>query len=363
MQGLQYFVLSWLLLSFLASAIEEDYTYFISTVAGSASASQSEDGIPALSAYLRRPTCITLDASGNQFIVDSSGERIRRVDAITGIITTVAGSTSGGSLLDNIPAVTAKLDSPYGLVLDAQGNLYFSEELGQRIRKVNAISGIITTIAGNGGNGYTGDGLLATEATLSYPKGLTLDKIGNLFIADTINDVIRRVDAVTGIITTYAGTGSRRFYGENVPAIEAKFNHPTGVTIDLSGDLIISDWGNHCIRKVTASTGIITTIAGVCDKDGYSGDGGLATVALMSYPFESAFDALGNMYIVDSSNYRIRMVSATTKSIMTVAGSGSYSSFENGIPALTSGMDPVSVAPDKNGNSTLPTLVTISSAL
>ena len=161
MRLLQYFGMSWLLLTSPSSAAE-DSPYFISTVAGSRSSYQTEDGIPALSAYLRRPTCVALDASGNQYIVDSSGERIRKVDAVTGIITTVAGSESGGSSLENIPAVKAKLDSPYDLVLDAQGNLYFSEEYGKRIRKVNAISDIITTIAGTGSNGYTGDGLLAT---------------------------------------------------------------------------------------------------------------------------------------------------------------------------------------------------------
>ena len=172
-----------------------------------------------------------------------------------------------------------------------------------------------------------------------------------MFIADSSNDVIRRVDAVSGIMTTYAGTGSRRFYGENVPAIDASFRYPSGVTIDLSGDLIITDFGNHCIRKVTASKGIITIIVGVCNERGYSGDGGLAKAAFLKDPLQSAFDAQGNIYIADSSNYRIRMVSAITKLIMTVAGFGQYSSsYENGIPALTSGMDPVSVAPDKNGN-------------
>ena len=326
--------------------------YYVSTVAGREfSRGQNKDGILATLAQLDDPFAVALDAFGNQYITEITGGRIRKVDAITGLISTVAGvGKYGGSKADNIDALSADLGGPSYMILDPQGNIYYTESNGyNRIRKVSATTGIVTTVAGSS-RGYEGDNGPATKAKLSYPCGLALDKMGNLYIADNNNDVIRRVDAITGIIITFAGTGSRTFYGENVPAIEAKIAVPSDLAFDASGNLIIADTGNKCIRKVNGVTGYITTLAGTCGKSGLKGDGYDALNSTLSYPRAISYDASGNLYIVDSGNKRIRRVSATSNIIRTVAGSGNDYFNGDSILATTAGMDPSGVIPDKNGN-------------
>jgi trimeric autotransporter adhesin len=328
--------------------------YYISTVAGREfSKGKNQDGILAVLAELDDPVSIALDASGNQYITEITGGRIRKVDAITGLISTVAGvGKNGGSSADNIAAVTADLSGPTYMILDPEGNIYYSESLdNRRVRKISATTGIVTTVAGSE-RGYDGNNGPATKAKLDSPCGLALDKTGNLYIADSGNDVIRRVDAITDIITTYAGTGARRFYGENVPAIEAKIAVPVGLAFDASWNLIIADTGNSCIRKVDGITGYIKTLAGDCDKSGFKGDGYDALNATFSSPTAISYDASGNLYIVDYGNRsgRIRRVSATSNIIRTVAGSGDDYYNGDGILALTAGMTPSGVTPDKNGN-------------
>src|SRR5258706_378378 len=179
------------------------------------------------------------------------------------------------------------------------------------MRKVDAATGIITTVAGNGSCRFSGDGGAATSASLNYPYGVALDASGNLYIADSFNGRIRKVDAATGNITTVAGNGSASFAGDGGAATSASLKYPTGVALDASGNLYFADLGNHRIRKVAAVTGIITTVAGNGSLD-FAGDGGAATSASLYYPHGVAVDASGSLYIADLSNHRVRKVAAAT---------------------------------------------------
>lgn len=232
---------------------------------------------------------------------------MRKINTV-GIITTVAGNGLGGSTGDGGQATAAELNSPEGICIDAIGNLYISDKNGNRIRKVNT-SGIITTIAGNGTSGYTGDGGYATAATLNNPQGITLDNAGNLYIADYSNNCIRKI-STAGIITTIAGNGTQGYSGNGGQATLAKLYNPNDVCVDGLGTLYIADYSNYIIRKVNTS-GIISTIAGNATF-GYSGDGGLATAAQLSSCNSIKLDTPGNLYIADWSNNRIRKVTATS---------------------------------------------------
>ena len=289
------------------------------------------DNGPAVEARLHRPEGVAVDAAGNIYIADTSNNRIRRVDT-SGIITTVAGTGSqdfdgqgyGG---DGGPAVRAQLSHPFGLALDRNGNLYIADSYNNRIRRVDA-SGTITTIAGTGDRGFSGDGGPAVEAQLENPYGVAVDGAGNLYIADSENYRIRRVDA-SGIITTVAGTGSIGFSGDGGPAIRAQIAWPARVAVDGAGNLYIADFSNFRVRRVDAS-GIITTVAGTGER-GYGGDGGPAVQARLEWPSHLAVDGAGNLYIADVD--RIRRVD-TSGIITTVAGTGDSGFSGDGGPAV-----------------------------
>src|SRR5204862_317026 len=200
-----------------------------------------------------------LDAGGNLYIADLGNERIRKVAAATGIITTVAGNGVFGFAGDGGAATSASLSGPVGVAVDAGGNLYIADNWNNRIRKVAAATGIITTMAGNGNPTFAGDGGAATSASVYVPTGVALDASGNLYIADYGNQRVRKVDAASGIITTVAGNGSPAFAGDGGAATSASLNSPVSVALDASGNLYVADQGNHRIRKVAAATGIITT--------------------------------------------------------------------------------------------------------
>ena len=265
------------------------------------------DGGPAVEAHLNYPTRVAVDGSGNLYIADSLNHRVRRVDA-TGIITTVAGNGVSGYSGDSGPAVEASIKHPVGLAVDGSGNLYIADSVNHRVRRVDA-TGIITTVAGNGVSDYSGDGGPAVEASLSYPAGLAVDGWGNLYIADAENDRIRRVDSM-GVITTVAGVGHGRFSRRAGPAKMAVLDNPFGVAVDVSGNLFISDgWNNH-IRRIDRM-GIMTTIAGTLNPLGYpeedfSGDGGPALRAGLGFPKGVAVDTSGTVYFADRWNHRIR---------------------------------------------------------
>jgi hypothetical protein len=292
-------------------------TGIITTVAGDGGWGYSGDGGPATSASLNNLQGVAVDAHGNIYIADTSDNRIRKVTASSGIITTVAG---GGTVLgDGGLATLAGLTSPVGVGLDASGNIYIAG--GNRIRKVTAATGNITTVAGTGASGSGGDGGAATNAGLNGPRGVAVDISGNFYIADAYNNRIRKVTASTGVITTVAGNGTAGFTGDNGPATSAELANPSGVAVDSAGNIYIADYSNNRIRKVTASTGIITTVAGNGTAS-YFGDGGPATSAALNYPAGVAVDSLGNIYIADYYNNSIREVIASSGIIVTAAGNG-----------------------------------------
>ena len=321
-------------------------TGIITTVAGTGTFTFSGDGGPATSASLKSPLSVVLDASGNLFIADTQNNRIRRVNTATGIIGTVAG----GGVGDGGPATSASLAFPEGAAVDASGNLFIADRINHRFRKVDAATGIITTVAGDGISGFSGDGGLATSASLAFPEGAAVDGSGNLFIADISNQRIRRVDGATGIITTVAGDGTQGFSGDNGLAISASLNAPYGVAVDASGNLFIADAQNDRIRRVDASTGIMSTVAGD-GTQGFSGDGGSATIASLNRPWGVALDASGNLFIADRLNHRIRRVDASTDVISTVAGDGNFGfSGDGGLATNARLTQPTDVAVDAPGN-------------
>ena len=314
----------------------------ISTVAGTGT--RAGDGGPATGAQLHAPSGVFVDAAGNLFIADGSNNRIRKVDP-AGTISTVAGTGTAGFSGDGGPATGAQLNAPFGVFVDAAGNLFIADAGNSRIRKVDP-AGTISTVAGTGTAGFSGDGGPATGAQLNHSVGVFVDAAGNLFIADGSNNRIRQVDPA-GTISTVAGTGVTGFSGDGGPATGAQFHSPSGVFVDAAGNLFIADGGNHRIRKV-APAGTISTVAGT-GVGGVSGDGGTATGAQLS-PFGVFVDAAGNLFIADRSNNRIRKVDPAG-TISTVAGTGTAGFSGDGGPATGAQLNaPFGVFVDAAGN-------------
>ena len=283
----------------------------ISTIAGNGKAVYSGDGGPAISAQLNYPTDVTVDGTGNLYIADSSSIRIRKV-ATDGNISTVAGNGSRGYSGDGGPAVSAQLKLPHGIAVDTKGNLYIADCDAHCIRKVDT-DGNISTVAGNGTNGYSGDGGSATSAQLNVPYGVAVDLVGNVYIAEQQGHRIRKVDT-DGNISTVAGNGTGGYSGDSGPAVNAKILAPWGVQVDGAGNIYIADTGNYCIRKVDAS-GTITTVAGN-GKRGYSGDGGPTVGAQFTSPSGITVNSAGDLYIADFGNYCMRFIKAAAAELL-----------------------------------------------
>lgn len=302
----------------------------ISTAAGTGAAGFSGDGGPATSAKVSYPSGMAEDIAGSLYLADTANNRIRRIRG--GTMTTVAGNGSPGFSGDGGQARSAKLSGPTGVAVDAGGNLYIADSNNGRIRKVSS-AGIISTIAGNGKGtlqcGSGGDGGPATKARLCLPTSVALDS-GNLYIADTGNNEIRQVNGI-GIITAAAGSGRYGSSGDNGPATKAKLANPTAVALDGLHNLYIGDSGNFKVRKVTAATGTISTFAGT-GSYGYSGDGNKAVLGKMTTPSGLGVDPLGNVYIADTFNNRIRVV-IPKGDIVTYAGNGVAGYSGDGGPA------------------------------
>ncbi|MDM8556471.1 hypothetical protein QUF75_17235 [Desulfococcaceae bacterium HSG7] len=329
----------------LAAVPNTSYAGIITTVAGNGASGYSGDGGTATAAQLNMPYGVYADAFGNLFIADRDNHRIRKVDT-SGNISTVAGNGAAGYSGDGGAATAAQLNMPSGVYADASGNLFIAERLNHRIRKVDT-SGNISTVAGNGTWGDSGDGGAATAAQLNRPVGVYADVSGNLFIADMSNNRIRKVDT-SGDISTVAGSGTAGYSGDGGAATAAQLNYPSGVYADAFGNLFIADANNYRIRKVDTS-GDISTVAGN-GTAGYLGDGGAATTKALNVPRGVYADASGNLFIADTFNNRIRKVD-TSGNISTVAGNGSKGYSGDGSAATSAQLYyPYGVYADASGN-------------
>ncbi|PWT99085.1 MAG: hypothetical protein C5B51_27925, partial [Terriglobia bacterium] len=324
----------------------------ITTTAGNGTPGFSGDGGPALNAQLRSPGGIATDLSGNLYIADSANSRIRKV-ATNGTISTVAGNGifpgSGPGFIgpagDGSPATSAQLGYPTGVAVDSAGSLYIADPGSDRVRKV--VAGIMFSEAGNGFTGYSGDGGPASGAQMGLPLGMAVDTLGNFYVSDSDNNVVRKI-APGGPISTIAGDGKGTpgYSGDGGPATSAALSGPAGLAIDAAGNLFIADLGNNAIRKVAAN-GTISTVAGnsIC---GYLGDGGPASAAELCAPWGLALDTSGNLYIADSGNNVVRKIAGGT--ITTIAGNGTAGFSGDGSAATGAQLfNPTGVAVDGAG--------------
>ena len=284
----------------------------IVSVAGNLVQGYTGNGGAAISAELDGPTRVAVDSARNFYIADTGNHVIRMVTFSTGIISVIAGTQTAGYSGDGGAATSAELDLPHGIAVDSSGNLFFADTGNNVVREVIASTSLIATVAGTGAPGYSGDRGPATQATLLGPEGVALDSSGALYIADTGNNRIRRVDPATGTITTVAGTGAIGAGGDGGPATAAQLFSPQDVAVDASGNLYIADSGNSSVRKVASSSGNISTLAGHQTYIGHD----------LAAPTGLALDAFGNLYIADTGNNVVRRLGLSNGAIATVAGTG-----------------------------------------
>lgn len=269
------------------------------------------DGGPATDAVLQQPTAVALDAAGNLYIAETHANLVRKVSLATGMISTVAGTGTAGYSGDDNAATSAALNAPAGITANAVGDLFIADTGNNVIRRVYGLGGIIVTVAGTGVAGYTGDSGDATHAQLRHPQGVTLDSTGRLFVADTGNNVIRAVDPVTQSISTVVGNGTVGFSGDGGQAVQAQLHSPSDVAVDAAGDLYIADSGNARVRKLFTQNGALVTLVGSALL-GDGGDGGPANGAALTSPAGVAVDSLGRVWVSDSGNDTVRSVSSAT---------------------------------------------------
>ena len=280
-------------------------TWIITTVAGTGAAGYSGDGGPATRATLNNLYSLQVDTNGDIYIVDRLNAAIRKVTAATGMIITVTGTGEPGYSGDGGPGTRAQLREPNDCFLDGQGGLLIADIQDQRIRRLDLETGIITTFAGNGEKLRIGDGRLATEASIMGARAVCMDSKGNTYICEREGNGVRKVDA-HGIMSTFAGTGERGYSGDGGPALTATWGAPKAIRCDHHDNVIVVDTENHAIRRIDANTGVVTTIAG--GHQGGDGDGGRATDAGLDRPHGCGIDRLGNMFIADGINHRVRVV-------------------------------------------------------
>ncbi len=300
----------------------------------------------AVLAEINDPTAVAVDAQGDVYVADSLNNRVRKITP-AGVITTIAGNGNYGFSGDGGPATQAELWDPVGLAIDSAGNLYIADFYNNRIRKVTP-AGTISTVAGYGTYGFAGDGGGATKAWFEGPTAVAVDSKGDLFIADSGNDRIRKVTPAWGQITTIAGTGVFGYSGDGGPATSAELNGIAGLAVDSAGNLYIADQYDNRIRRISPS-GVITTVAGT-GLAGFSGDGGPATAAELSFPSGVATDSNGAVFIADEGNQRVREITAAG-TLETVAGTGAVGfAGDGGLAGWARLSSPQSVAAGPDGS-------------
>jgi Bacterial Ig-like domain (group 3) len=309
-------------------------------------------GQPATAAELANPFGVAVGPTGTIYVADTFNNEIDFVNPNTGLIQVLAGNGTAGDA--DGPALSAEFQSPRGLALDAPLNLLFIADRDNNvIRELNLATGMVSTVAGTGTFGAGGTGIPATTAALANPTAVAVNSSGlDVFIADTFNNVVRELNLTTNMITTVAGTGTAGFSGDNGPATSAELFDPSGLAVSPAGTLYISDSDNEVVRAVNASTQVITTIAGTPQTSGFTGDNGLATSATLATPWGLALNSAGTtLYIADRDNNAIREVNLTTGIITTFAGSGPFGSTGDNGPATAATLSsPRSVALDSAGN-------------
>lgn len=329
------------------SSRKDSYVYM---VAGTGESGFRGDGEPATRAHLWFAAAVAVDAQGSIVIADSFNNRVRRVDARTGTIETVAGTGKQGFFGDGEPATEAQLNSPSGVAIDRRGNIYIADTFNHRIRVVDAQTKIISTLAGTGEQGLSGDEGLAVWATLAGPSGLALDANEDLLIADSGNHRIRKLVMAKAVIVAVAGTGVAGWSGDGGPGVQAELNNPSGVTVDRNGDILIADTANNRVRRVDAGSGIIKTVAGTGDE-GFDGDGGNALHARLLQPSGITVDDRGVLYLSDTFNNRIRRIDPSSGIITTIAGTDMRGHSLNGMAAATAPLNnPIGLARDPLGS-------------
>ncbi len=319
------------------------------TVAGNGERSFSGEQAPAANATLHFPSDVAIDSDGNIYFSDTANHRVRRIDRETGLIRTVAGTGVAGSLGEGGQGTGARLNSPEGLAFDSNGDLYIADTANNRVLKLDIVSGVISRIAGDGHASFKGENINAKEASLNGPKALAIDEDDNLYLADSRNNRIRVIDLDTNQISTLAGNNQSGFGGDRGAASRARLARPEGVAVDSNGNIIIADTGNRRIRRVDADDRTISTIAGNGSVI-YAGDGGPATEASMSAPRRVAADPDGNVFISDALDHRIRAIKSDG-TMTTVAGNGIITFAGDGGPPLSASLNrPLGLAVDAEGN-------------
>ncbi len=325
-----------------------DRSWIITNAIGTGERGFAGDGGPAAQALLNGPFDIGFDRAGNLYFSDTFNHRIRCVDARSGAIATVAGTGQRGYSGDGGPATEAAFNEPYGIALDRGGNIYVADRHNHCVRRIDAASGIVTTFAGNGSAGYAGDGGPAARAGLFEPNGLGLDPAEQrLFIADVADNRVRAVDLARGTIATFAGTGEGAHTGDGGPAEAAAVWGARAVKVAADGRVYILERQGSSLRAVDPRTGVITRVAGTGAR-GYSGDGGPALAAVFDAPKEMAIDGNGGLLIVDTENHAIRRIDLASGIVDTIAG-GHKGSEGDGGPARQAGLGRphgIAVGPD-----------------
>ncbi len=320
----------------------------IQTIAGTGERGYAGDGGPAGAALLSEPFMCAFDAAGNLYVAEAMNHCVRRVEAGTGVITTIAGTGEEGYSGDGGPATEATFNQPYSLQATPIGDLYIVDRLNYAIRKVAAATGLITTVAGTGESGYGGDGGPGAQAQMREPNDCALDGRGGLLIADVQDQRIRRLDLASGVITTFAGNGEKERAGDGRPAVEASILGARAVCTDRRGNTYICEREGNGVRLVNGNR-IMSTLAGTGER-GYTGDGGQALMATWGAPKAIRCDHSGNLLVVDTENHAIRRIGAVTRVVTTVAG-GRLGGEGDGGPATEAAMDrPHGCDVDAQGN-------------